>query len=155
MRLVEQVGFASAFSFKYSRRPGTPGSAMDDQLPEAVKSARLHALQALLAQQARAFNASKVGAIVPVLFAELGRKSGQLIGKTPWLQSVYAEGNPRLIGHIVETPHRRGPCQQPGRRDPHRRVRGRGVSVTRRVTFDDNSVLVELYGVHRPQPGAP
>jgi tRNA-2-methylthio-N6-dimethylallyladenosine synthase len=102
MRLVEQVGFASAFSFKYSRRPGTPGAAMDDQVPEAVKSARLHALQALLGDQARAFNASKVGQTVPVLFAEPGRKPGQLVGKTPWLQSVYAEGNARLIGRIVE-----------------------------------------------------
>jgi len=102
MRLVEQVGFASAFSFKYSRRPGTPGATMDDQVPEAVKSARLHALQALLGDQARAFNESKVGQTVPVLFAEPGRKPGQLIGKTPWLQSVYAEGNARLIGRIVE-----------------------------------------------------
>jgi tRNA-2-methylthio-N6-dimethylallyladenosine synthase len=102
MRLIEQVGFASAFSFKYSRRPGTPGAAMDDQVPEAVKSARLHALQALLGEQARAFNASKVGQTVPVLFAEPGRKPGQLVGKTPWLQSVYAEGNARLIGRIVE-----------------------------------------------------
>jgi tRNA-2-methylthio-N6-dimethylallyladenosine synthase len=102
MRLVDQVGFASAFSFKYSRRPGTPGSAMPDQIPEAVKSARLAALQALIGQQARDFNVSKVGATVPVLFAETGRKPGQIVGKTPWLQSVYAEGNPRLIGHIVE-----------------------------------------------------
>ena len=103
MRLVEQVGFASAFSFKYSRRPGTPGAGMEDQVPEAVKSARLHALQALLGEQARAFNASKVGQTVPVLFAEPGRKPGQLVGKTPWLQSVYAKGNARLIGRIVDT----------------------------------------------------
>jgi tRNA-2-methylthio-N6-dimethylallyladenosine synthase len=75
---------------------------MDDQVPETVKSARLHALQALLGEQARAFNASKVGQTVPVLFAEPGRRPGQLIGKTPWLQSVYADGNPRLIGSIVE-----------------------------------------------------
>jgi tRNA-2-methylthio-N6-dimethylallyladenosine synthase len=102
MRLVDEVGFASAFSFKYSRRPGTPGSAMPDQVPEAVKSARLAALQALLGRQAREFNISKVGATVPVLFAETGRKPGQIVGKTPWLQSVYAEGNPRLIGRIVE-----------------------------------------------------
>ncbi len=102
MRLVEQVGFASAYSFKYSRRPGTPGAAMGEQVPEAVKSARLSALQALLGQQARAFNESKAGRTVPVLFAEPGRKPGQLIGKTPWLQSVYAEGKPRLIGRIVE-----------------------------------------------------
>ncbi|MBN9538283.1 MAG: tRNA (N6-isopentenyl adenosine(37)-C2)-methylthiotransferase MiaB [Alphaproteobacteria bacterium 65-37] len=102
MRLIDQVGFASAFSFKYSRRPGTPGAALPDQIPESVKSARLAALQALLGQQARAFNASKVGATVPVLFAETGRKPGQIVGKTPWLQSVYAEGNARLIGHIVD-----------------------------------------------------
>jgi len=102
MRLIEAVGFASAFSFKYSRRPGTPGAAMDDQVPEAVKSARLHALQALLGDQARAFNASKVGQTVPVLFAEPGRKPGQIIGKTPWLQSVYADGPARLIGRVVD-----------------------------------------------------
>jgi tRNA-2-methylthio-N6-dimethylallyladenosine synthase len=102
MRLVEQIGFASAFSFKYSRRPGTPGAGMDGQVPEALKSARLAALQALIVQQARAFNASKVGQTVPVLFAEPGRRSGQLIGKTPWLQSVYADGSARLIGRIVE-----------------------------------------------------
>ena len=103
MRLVEQVGFASAYSFKYSRRPGTPGAALDDQVPEAVKSARLAALQALLGRQAREFNESKAGASVPVLFAEPGRRPGQLIGKTPWLQSVYADGPERLIGRIVET----------------------------------------------------
>jgi tRNA-2-methylthio-N6-dimethylallyladenosine synthase len=102
MRLVEQVDFASAYSFKYSRRPGTPGSALPDQVPEAVKSARLAALQALLARQAREFNVSKVGTTVPVLFAEPGRKPGQVIGKTPWLQSVYADGPTRLIGRIVD-----------------------------------------------------
>ena len=102
MRLIDQVGFASAFSFKYSRRPGTPGAALPDQIPESVKSARLAALQALLGRQAREFNASKVGATVPVLFAETGRKPGQIVGKTPWLQSVYGEGNSRLIGHIVD-----------------------------------------------------
>ena len=102
MRLIDEVGFASASSFKYSRRPGTPGWAMPDQVPESVKAARLAALQALLASQARDFNASKVGTTVPVLFAERGRKPGQIVGKTPWLQSVHAEGNPRLIGRIVD-----------------------------------------------------
>jgi tRNA-2-methylthio-N6-dimethylallyladenosine synthase len=102
MRLVEQVGFASAFSFKYSRRPGTPGSALPDQIAEPVKTARLAALQSLLGEQARAFNESKVGQIVPVLFAETGRKPGQIVGKTPWLQSVHLDGSPRLIGQIAE-----------------------------------------------------
>jgi tRNA-2-methylthio-N6-dimethylallyladenosine synthase len=102
MRLVEQVGFAAAFTFKYSRRPGTPGWAMPGQVPEGVKSARLAALQALLGRQAQAFNLSKVGMTVPVLFAEPGRKPGQIVGKTPWLQSVFAQGPARLIGRIVE-----------------------------------------------------
>jgi len=103
MRLVSEVGFASAFSFKYSRRPGTPGWAMPGQVAETVKAARLAALQALLGEQARDFNMSKVGTSVPVLFAEPGRKPGQVVGKTPWLQSVYADGPARLIGRIVDT----------------------------------------------------
>ena len=102
MRLIEQTGFAAAYSFRYSKRPGTPGSALPDQVPENVKVARLTALQALIGQQAQAFNASKAGTIVPVLFTESGRKPGQVLGKTPWLQSVYAEGNPRLVGHVVD-----------------------------------------------------
>ena len=102
MKLVEQVSFASAFSFKYSRRPGTPAAMLPDQVPEPVKAARLSALQSLLAEQALAFNASKVGSVVPVLFAEAGRKPGQLIGKTPWLQSVHAEGPVRLSGRITD-----------------------------------------------------
>jgi len=102
MRLIEQVGFASAYAFRYSRRPGTPGAALVDQVPENVKVARLAALQALVGKQARDFNESKAGSVVPVLFAEAGRKPGQIMGKTPWLQSVYAQGNPRLFGRIVE-----------------------------------------------------
>jgi tRNA-2-methylthio-N6-dimethylallyladenosine synthase len=102
MRLIEQVGFASAYAFRYSRRPGTPGAALVDQVPENVKVARLAALQALVGKQARDFNESKAGANVPVLFAEAGRKPGQIMGKTPWLQSVYAQGDPRLFGHIVD-----------------------------------------------------
>lgn len=102
MRLIEQVGFASAYAFRYSRRPGTPGAALVDQVPENVKVARLAALQALVGKQARDFNESKAGTTVPVLFAEAGRKPGQIMGKTPWLQSVYAQGNPRLFGHIVD-----------------------------------------------------
>ena len=102
MRLIEQVGFASAYAFRYSRRPGTPGAALGDQVPENVKVARLAALQALVGQQARSFNESKAGTTVPVLFAEAGRKPGQIMGKTPWLQSVYAQGDPRLFGHIVD-----------------------------------------------------
>ncbi|SKA10802.1 tRNA-2-methylthio-N6-dimethylallyladenosine synthase [Enhydrobacter aerosaccus] len=101
MQLIDEVGFAAAFSFKYSRRPGTPGAALADQIPESVKAARLAALQALLARQQREFNLEKVGMTVPVLFAEPGRKPGQILGKSPWLQSVYVEGPASLIGSIA------------------------------------------------------
>ncbi len=101
MRLVDEIGFASAFTFKYSRRPGTPGAAMGGQLAENVKTARLAALQSLLGRQQLDFNVSKVGAVVPVLFAEAGRKPGQALGKTPWMQSVYVEGGAELVGSIV------------------------------------------------------
>ena len=102
MRLVEEVGLAAAFSFKYSRRPGTPGAAMEGQVSEAVKTARLGALQALIARQQHDFNAAKLGATVPVLFAEPGRRSGQVLGKSPWLQSVHVEGPASLIGRIAD-----------------------------------------------------
>ena len=102
MRLISDVGFASAYSFMYSRRPGTPGAALVNQIPDAVKAARLSALQALIASQQRAFNESKTGATMPVLFAEAGRKPGQVLGKSPWLQSVYVDGEAALVGRIVD-----------------------------------------------------
>jgi len=102
MRLISDVGFASAYSFMYSRRPGTPGAALVDQIPDAVKAARLAALHALLGCQQRAFNESKMGVTMPVLFAEAGRKPGQVLGKSPWLQSVYVESEAALVGRIVD-----------------------------------------------------
>ncbi len=102
LRLVRDVGFAAAFSFKYSARPGTPASMMARQVPDAVKDARLQALQALLGGQQRAFNDASVGRTMPVLFQEHGRRPGQLLGKSPWLQSVHADGDPRLLGRIVD-----------------------------------------------------
>jgi tRNA-2-methylthio-N6-dimethylallyladenosine synthase len=101
MRLVEEVGFASAFSFKYSPRPGTPAATLSGQVPEPVKAARLSALQSLLAKQSRSFNLSKVGEVVPVLFAESGRRPGQVLGKTPWLQSVHASAPGTVLGRIL------------------------------------------------------
>ena len=101
MRLIDETGFAAAFSFKYSRRPGTPGAAIADQVPESVKIARLAALQALVARQQLEFNEAKVGTTTPVLFAEAGRRPGQVLGKSPWLQSVYVDGPASLVGRVV------------------------------------------------------
>ena len=100
--LVRQVGFAAAFSFKYSARPGTPAATMHGQVPDAVADARLAELQALLSQQQRAFNAAMLGRTVPVLWTGPGRHPGQVAGRTPWLQPVHMDsgwaGPASLIG---------------------------------------------------------
>jgi len=101
LSLVREVGYASAFSFKYSRRPGTPASAMPGQVAEEVKDERLARLQALLEEQQRAFNAAQAGKVLPVLFEKRGRHPGQLVGRSPYLQGVHVSAPDRLIGEIV------------------------------------------------------
>ena len=101
MALIHEVEFASAFSFKYSRRPGTPASAMPGQVDEAVKTERLARLQAVLETQQRAFNTRQIGHALPVLFEKPGRHPGQVIGRSPYLQAVHCEGDPSLIGKIA------------------------------------------------------
>jgi len=76
--LVAAIGYAQAFSFKYSPRPGTPAAAAEDQVPEPIKTERLTVLQALLLQQQGAFNAACIGRVLPVLFEKPGRHQGQL-----------------------------------------------------------------------------
>jgi len=98
--LVREVRFASAFSFKYSRRPGTPASAMAGQVDEGVKTERLARLNALLEAQQRDFNAGMVGRTLPVLFEKPGRHPGQVVGRSPYLQAVHCEGPANLIGRI-------------------------------------------------------
>jgi tRNA-2-methylthio-N6-dimethylallyladenosine synthase len=101
LQLVREVGYASCFSFKYSRRPGTPAAALPGQVAEEVKDERLARLNALLDAQRIAFNAAQVGRTLPVLFEKLGRHPGQLIGRSPYLQSVHVTAPDRLIGEIV------------------------------------------------------
>ncbi|MGD1886679.1 MAG: tRNA (N6-isopentenyl adenosine(37)-C2)-methylthiotransferase MiaB [Cohaesibacteraceae bacterium] len=97
MRLIRDVTYASAFSFKYSPRPGTPGADMDGHVDETVKTARLHALQALLADQQRDFQESKVGQTFDVLFEKKGREPSQLVGRSPWLQPVHVDAPESLL----------------------------------------------------------
>jgi len=99
--LVRQMSHASAFSFKYSRRPGTPAAALPGQVAEEVKTERLARLQAVLDDQQVAFNAAQVGQTLPVLFERLGRHPGQLVGRSPYLQGVHAQADPALIGQIA------------------------------------------------------
>jgi tRNA-2-methylthio-N6-dimethylallyladenosine synthase len=102
LALVEEVRFAQAYAFKYSPRPGTPGAALADQVPEAIKLDRLHRLQMLLTGQQTAFNSSCIGRVMPVLFEREGRHPGQLIGRSPYLQGVHAQAESGLLGRIVE-----------------------------------------------------
>jgi tRNA-2-methylthio-N6-dimethylallyladenosine synthase len=101
MALIEAIGFSSAYSFKYSRRPGTPASEMMAQIPEDVKDARLQALQALLRSQQGQFNQAQVGKTLPVLVERVGRRPGQVGGRSPYLQSVHFDGPDSLVGQIA------------------------------------------------------
>jgi tRNA-2-methylthio-N6-dimethylallyladenosine synthase len=102
MQLVREVGYASAFSFKYSPRPGTPGAEMDGHVPEAVKDERLQRLQALLVEQQQAFTVSMVGRTMPTLIEKPGRQAGQKVGRSPWLQPVIVDEKAGEIGDIIQ-----------------------------------------------------
>ncbi len=99
---MRDVTYASAFSFKYSPRPGTPAAALRKQIPDDVKDARLAALNALLMEQQETFKQSCVGRTMDVLFEKPGRQTGQAIGRSPYLTAVHVDGAAHLIG-CVET----------------------------------------------------
>ena len=99
--LVRQVHYAQAFSFKYSARPGTPAAALPGQVSEPVKEERLARLQDLLNEHQSDFNAAQTGRILPVLFEREGRRPGQVVGRSPYLQPVHIEASERLIGTIT------------------------------------------------------
>jgi tRNA-2-methylthio-N6-dimethylallyladenosine synthase len=100
--LVSEVGYAQAYSFKYSPRIGTPGALMENQIPEEVKADRLNQLQELLTVQQQAFNEGTVGQTLSVLLDRKGKQEGQLLGKTPWLQSVHINAPLRLYGECID-----------------------------------------------------
>ena len=101
MALVERVEYASAFSFKYSARPGTPAATLEDQVSEAEKTERLARLKDLLGRQMHAFNEAAVGRHLPVLLERRGRHAGQLVGRSPYLQAVHLEAPDNLLGQMV------------------------------------------------------
>ncbi|HVX74383.1 MAG TPA: tRNA (N6-isopentenyl adenosine(37)-C2)-methylthiotransferase MiaB [Devosia sp.] len=102
LSLVREVGYASAFTFKYSIRPGTPGADMADQVPEPVKAERLARLNALVTRQMRDFASSCVGRTLDVLLDKPGRLPGQLGGRSPYLQAVHLEAPERLLGTVQQ-----------------------------------------------------
>ena len=102
LALIDEIGFAQAFSFKYSARPGTPAAGMRKQIAERIKSERLARLQALLAEQTRAFNGSVVGRVLPVLLERPGRRPAQQLGRTPYLQAVHVEAPWTALGQTID-----------------------------------------------------
>lgn len=101
LALAEDVGFAGAFAFRYSPRPGTPAAAREDRVPEDAARERLAALQAALAASRRSFDRAAVGRALPVLFERPGRHPGQLVGRTPYMQAVHVSGGGLKIGDLA------------------------------------------------------
>ncbi|MEZ6029285.1 MAG: tRNA (N6-isopentenyl adenosine(37)-C2)-methylthiotransferase MiaB [Hyphomonadaceae bacterium] len=102
LALVKAVGFAQAYSFKYSPRPGTPAAGMQLQVEEAVKEERLARLQQLIGDQARAFNRATIGKRVKVLFSRQGKRERQALGYSPWMQSVHVDDGAHLANSMAE-----------------------------------------------------
>ena len=102
LALVETVGFAQAYSFKWSPRPGTPASTLGGTVPEAEKDRRLQRLQSLLGCQQTSFNLACVGQVMSVLFERPGQRQGQIVGRSPYLQSVHAQGSQHHIGASLD-----------------------------------------------------
>ena len=100
LALIDEVGFAGAYSFMYSARPGTPAAEMSDQVPREEKSERLQRLQAVITRQQRGFNAGFAGRTIDVLLEKPGRLPGQLVGRSPYLQAVQVMAASNLIGSI-------------------------------------------------------
>ena len=101
LKIVAAVNYAQAYSFKYSPRPGTPAAEMDGQVPAEVMDERLQRLQAQIAEQSLAFNRRTIGKRTQVLIERKGRKPGQMLGKSPWLQSVHVETD-AAIGDVID-----------------------------------------------------
>jgi tRNA-2-methylthio-N6-dimethylallyladenosine synthase len=91
LKIVDAARYASAYSFKYSPRPGTPAATMEEQIPRDIMDDRLQRLQARITEHSLAFNRSKVGTDTEVLIERRGKRQGQMIGRSPWLQSVHVE----------------------------------------------------------------
>lgn len=101
LRLVTDVSYSQAYSFKYSPRPGTPGAMLNPQVPESVKDERLATLQLLIHEQQLSFNLGTVGRVLPVLLERLGRYPGQVVGRTPYMQAVHLGAPASLLGRIA------------------------------------------------------
>jgi tRNA-2-methylthio-N6-dimethylallyladenosine synthase len=101
LALVAQIGYASAYSFKYSPRPGTPAADMQGMIDAATMDQRLAQLQQLIDSQQAAFNAGCIGKTLDVLFEQAGRRAGQFVGRSAYLQPVHVMASPDIIGRVL------------------------------------------------------
>ncbi len=99
--MVDAAGYAGAFTFKYSPRPGTPAAGIADQVPEEAKDERLYRLQAKIDARQAAFMRAQVGTTADVLFERPGKRPGQVVGRSPWLMPVHVDGPVDLVGTIA------------------------------------------------------
>ena len=146
LKLVRDIGYATAFSFKYSKRPGTPASTMRKQIPEDVKAARLDVLQKLLLSQQYAFDDSKIGKVLPVLFEKAGPRRRPDHGPHALSAAGACPGRCRPDRH-----HRRCEDRAAHRQQPAWRLPGRGLSAKKNaltLEFPDNRLLAALGGPH-------
>jgi tRNA-2-methylthio-N6-dimethylallyladenosine synthase len=102
LAVLEEVGFAQAYAFKYSPRPGTPAAGMERQLPDGLKDKRLQQVLAVIDRTQTSFNLACVGRVVPVLLERPGRHPGQLVGRSPYMQAVHLTAPPSLCGDVVQ-----------------------------------------------------
>ena len=99
--MVDRIGYIQAYSFKYSRRAGTPAAVYPGQVPEKIKAERLNVLQEKLFSRQLNFNKECIGKIMPVLFESKGKKKGQLFGRTPYMQNLHAEAPAESLNRIL------------------------------------------------------
>jgi tRNA-2-methylthio-N6-dimethylallyladenosine synthase len=102
LQIIKEVKYAQCYSFKYSPRPGTPGANSEEQIPEELKAERLAELQALISYYQKEFNQNSVNHVMEVLFDKKGRFAGQIIGKSPYMQSVYVDNSENYIEKLVD-----------------------------------------------------
>ena len=102
LKLVEDIGYTSCYSFTYSPRPGTPGANMGGLVHKDIKSRRLQELQALLNEQQVEFNKNTIGMTLPILLDRKGNREGQMHGRSPFMQSTHVQADERLYGQIVD-----------------------------------------------------
>jgi tRNA A37 methylthiotransferase MiaB len=152
LSIIRDAGYAMAYSFKYSPRPGTPAATMDNQIADEVADERLQRLQTLLVDQQTAFNATTLGRTTDILLERQGKLPGQLIGKSPWLQSVHIVAPGPQHRRYRNGRHHRNRPDESQRRNPNESSSlnvQKGASASRRHVAARNAIRQAAPYPHR------